>query len=121
MPALPPTDDDERYAKMLIGHVQDLAQQLGQVREQIKEDTAQLLRGVREDMFRTTMAIHARILSYEDELVKDRTQRDQRQHFLDKRLSTIEHNQRFLVRLAVVGGLVTVGVAMGVVFALWLL
>lgn len=116
MPATPPADDDERYAKMLIGHVQDLAAQLGRVRAEVKEDTAQLLRGFREDVHRTTMGIHARILSYEDELVKDRVQRERRQGEIDGQLSAIRNNQRWRVRIEValvVVGLIVVAFLLG--------
>lgn len=96
------SDDDERYIKSLIATVQDLAIQLGSVREQVKEDTAQLLRGVREDMFRTTMAIHARILSYEDELVKDRVLREKRQAEVDSQLSAIRNSQKWRIGIEIV-------------------
>lgn len=108
-----PTDDDERYAKVLISTVQDLAQQLGRIRAEIKEDTAQLLRAFREDVHRTTMGIHVRIVSLEDTYETDRSLRLARQGDLDHKLDAIQRNQRWLVRLAVIAGLVGLGVVIG--------
>lgn len=108
-----PSDDDGRYQSAMVTALRDVTEKLGQIRAEVKEDTAQLLRGVREDMFRTTMAIHARLLSYEDELVRDRTQRDTRQQHLDGRLTRIEHNQRLLVRVSVVAALIGLGIVVG--------
>lgn len=107
------SDDDERYAKMLISSVADLAQQLGKLREEVKEDTAQLLRKYREDVNRSIMGIHIRIVSLEDTIETDRGARVDRQQVVDDKLGAIEHNQRVLVRLAVVAGLVALGVVIG--------
>lgn len=113
MPAPPPTDEDARYIRTLITTVGELAQQLGTTREQIKEDTALLLRTYREDVHRSIMAIHVRIVSLEDTIETDRASRVGRQKTLDSQIAVIQANQRFLVRLAVVAGLVAIGVVIG--------
>lgn len=107
-------DDDDRYIRSLIKEVSGLSQQVGAIREQVKEDVAQLLRSYREDIHRTTMGIHARLLSYEDALTLDRVARERRQQQLDGQLSAIERNQRLWIRAVVVIALVTVGVGIGI-------
>lgn len=110
---MPASDDDERYARMLINTVADLSRQLGTVRAEIKEDAAQLLRTYREDNHRAIMGIYVRLVSIEDTFETERSTRIDRQKLLDGRLDGIEYNQRFLVRLAVIAGILALGVVIG--------
>ena len=112
-------DEEERYVKTLIAAVQDLATQLGQVREQVKEDTARLLANYREDTNRSVTSIYVRILSYEDELIRDRTIRERRQREIDVQLSAIRNSQRRRVYIEV-GILVTGLVALAYLVGQWL-
>lgn len=95
------------------GKVEAVVAQVETKLERSYERTAQLLADYRQDVYRTTMGIHARLLSYEDGLTKDSAARTQRQSDIDVKLAAIEYNQRFLVRLAVVAGLVALGVVIG--------
>lgn len=110
----PPLDDDERYAKVLIGEVGKLSGQLGAVREQVKEDVAQLLRSYREDNHRAILGIHVRIVSLEDTIETDRAARIARQKQLDAMLAGIQANQRFWIRMGVLFAFVAIGIVMGI-------
>ena len=105
-----PPDDTTR---MLFEAVQDLTKQLGTIQRDIKEDVAQLLRSHREDNHRAIMGIYTRLVSIEDTIELDRSSRIARQRQLDGELRGIHANQRVLVRLAVVAGLVAVGIVIG--------
>lgn len=90
---MPTLDDDERYAKMLVSAVQDLAEKLGHVRQEVAADMAALLSNYREDVYRTTMGIHHRLLSYEQELLRDGKARERRQAEIDTQLAAIRNGQ----------------------------
>ena len=105
--------DSDKLERAMVGALRDVTMQLGAVREQIKEDVAQQLRSYREDSHRAIMAIYTRIVSLEDTIETDRGARIARQKQLDALLSTIQANQRVWVRVAVVAGLVALGVVIG--------
>lgn len=111
---MPPADDDDRYARVLVHEVGKLSAQLGAIREQVKEDVAQLLRSYREDSHRAFMGIHVRIVSLEDTIETDRSARIARQQILDGELRGIRANQRFWIRLGVLIALVSAGVVLGI-------
>lgn len=81
--------------------------------EQHYERTAHLLRSYREDHHRAIMGVYTRLVSIEDTIETDRAARLARQKTLDTQIEVIQYNQRFLVRLAVIAGLVAAGVALG--------
>ena len=105
--------DDELYNAML-STVRELSQSLVNVREEIKEDTAQLLRSYREDVHRAIMGIHIRIVSLEDTIETDRGARIARQQTLDGELRGIRNNQRLWIRAVVFVVLVALGIGIGV-------
>ena len=107
-----PNEDDTR--RMLFQAVQDLAKQLGMISETVKEDVAQLLRSYREDNHRAIMGIHIRIVSLEDTIETDRAARIARQQTLDGELRGIRANQRFWIRLAILTGLIAIGIVLGI-------
>jgi len=110
---MPANDDEERYIKALIATVGELAQSLGKVREEVKEDMAQLLRSYREDNHRAIMGIHVRIVSLEDTIETDRSARIARQKQLDTILAGIQANQRLWLRMGFLIALIVAGVILG--------
>lgn len=109
-----PSDlDGDKLERAMVGALRDVTMQLGTVREQIKEDVAQQLRSYREDSHRAIMGIYTRLVSIEDTIETERGSRVARQRQLDSQIGVIQANQRFLVRLAVVAGLVALGVVIG--------
>lgn len=111
---MPASDDDDRYIKALIATVSELSTTLGKVREEIKEDTAQLLRTYREDVHRAIMGLHIRIVSLEDTIETDRTARIARQQTLDGELKGIRNNQRLWIRVIMTLALIAVGIGIGI-------
>ena len=105
--------DGDKLERAMVGALRDVTMQLGAVREQIKEDVAQQLRSYREDSHRAIMAIYTRLVSIEDTIETDRGSRVARQKQHDAQIAAIQANQRFLVRLAVIAGLVAIGVVIG--------
>lgn len=108
---MPPDDD---VPQMLFRAVQDMSRQLGAINETVKEDVAKLLVAYREDNHRAIMGIHIRIVSLEDTIETDRAARIARQHILDGELRGIRANQRFWIRLAVLGGFIAIGIGLGI-------
>ena len=96
--------------------VEDIAAQVDRKLDAAYERMAQLIRSYREDTSRSITSIYVRITSFEDTFETDRSTRVARQESLDTRLAAIESNQRFLVRFAVVAGLVAVGIVVGWLF-----
>lgn len=111
---MPAESSDDRYAKAVIVAVADLSERLGKVREEIREDMARLLADYRQDVHRTTMAIHIRIVSLEDTIETDRAARIERQEWLAAALAAIQRNQRLWIRVVIVLALVAVGVGIGI-------
>lgn len=110
-----PSDlDSDGLERSIIAALRDVSVQLGAVRAEIKEDTAQLLRSYREDVHRSIMAIHVRIVSLEDTYENDRAARMARQKTLDGRLDTIQHNQRAWIRFVMFAAIIAIGIAIGI-------
>lgn len=107
------TTGDDYYEKAIVTHLRDMVQQLGKLRAEVAEDTAQLLRNYREDNHRAIMGIYTRLVSIEDTIETERGARVTRQKLLDSQLEAIEQNQRFWVRVGMVAGILALGVAIG--------
>lgn len=95
------SDDDDRYIKTLIAAVSDMSQQLGSIREQVKEDMAQSLVRYREDVHRTVMGIHTRLIIQEKLLEDDHGVRAARQKDLDCQLAEIRKSQLWRMRIEI--------------------
>lgn len=106
--------DDVGRFQLLLGQVNTLADQVLHVRERVAEDTAQLLRGYREDVHRSIMGLHVRMVSLEDTIETDRALRIQRQQQLDTTLGAIQANQRLWYRAIALVALVAVGIGIGI-------
>ena len=59
------------------------------------------------------MGVYTGLFSIVDTIETDRASRVARQKLFDTQIEVIQHNQRFLVRLAVVAGLFAAGVVIG--------
>jgi len=94
-------DEEERLMKTLIGHVSEMSQQLGTLREQVKEDVAQSLVRYREDVHRATMGLHTRMIIQEKHTEDDRAARADRQKELDAQLAAIRTSQLWRMRIEV--------------------
>lgn len=126
-----PSGDENIVSRELYKTLTEVSERLGalalrvdQLEVSVAEKVAVLLSNYREDNFRTSMGIHRRLLSYEEQLredVKTRAKRqeelDARQHEIDAKLASIQRNQRIWIRVAVALALI----ATGVVLAWWLL
>ena len=115
-----PPQDDSSVSTELYRVLRDVSEQLGRVRQEVKEDMAQLLRGYREDVHRTTMGIHARLVSYEDTLIADRSEREKRQQVIDAQLAAIRRNQLIWIRIGVALGLIAAGAGIAALVIWWL-
>lgn len=96
--------------------VEGIVGQVERKLEQHYERTVRLLANYRTDTGRSITSIYVRITSFEDTFETDRSTRVVRQESLDHRLAAIEYNQRFLVRFAVVAGLIGAGIVVGWLF-----
>lgn len=112
---MPPLSDDRFHDLLeLIG---DLRKQTQQLEITLPEKLAMLLSNYREDVYRTTMGIHHRLLSYEDQLRADSRAREARQKELDAQLGAIRHNQQLWIRIVMALALIGIGI----MIAYWLL
>lgn len=99
--------EDSKLEREIVTALRDVSERLATIRAQVADDMARLLAAYREDTHRTTMGIHARLLSYEDELVRDRVIRERRQAEVDAVLGAIRSNQTWRMRIEM--GLIVVG------------
>lgn len=95
-----PADDESLYRSVLDA-TNHLAQELGKVSARVAEETALALVRYREDVHRSIMGLHTRILIIEKHLDDDRAARIKRQEELDQHLATIRQSQVWRIRIEV--------------------
>lgn len=111
---MPSNVDGDALVTEMIASIRDMTAQLGRVRSEVKEDTAQLLRSYREDTHRSIMSLYTRLVSVEDEIRLDRKSRVTRQEIIDRQLQAIHHNQRFWIRAVIAAALIITGIVIGI-------
>lgn len=107
--------NDDSLSHELYKTLTEISERMGRLEGDVSEKVAVLLSRYREDVHRTTMGIHARLLSYEDNLERDRLARADRQKELDAKLRAIQHNQQLWIRTVVALALISIGI----VIAYW--
>jgi hypothetical protein len=104
-----PSDlDSDKLERAMVGALRDVTEKLGAIREQVREEVAQQLVRYREDVHRTIMGIHTRLLLHEKAIEDDHKERAARQQDLDGQLRAIRRNQTWRMRIEL--ALIVIGV-----------
>jgi gas vesicle protein len=78
-------DDDNRLEKAMLDTVRELAEKLGTIRTEVRNDVTQEIARFREDVHRAIMAIQSRLVQMEDAQQRDVKERVTRQQQMDRR------------------------------------
>lgn len=84
--------------RMMLNSIKELSVRLGKTVAEVSQDTTQQLARYRDDVHRSIMGIHTRMVRFEERLDDDGQARKTRQGELDTVLDDIRQDQRIIRR-----------------------
>jgi len=98
------TPEDDSYARAQLEAIRGLAEKLGRVVEEVREDTTKQLARYREDIHRAILGVQRRLVELEERMEGDAKARGARQQILDKALAGLRTHQyvRLVVEIVIV-------------------